>query len=495
YENGLLSFSVPDPLGAEEATQFALLEHPNPRRILLIGGGVGGRLEKILMYPSVQAVDYVELNPAVISLGKQFIPSGKPALLNPMVHIYTTDARLFLERTRTLYDVIILDMPPPYTAQLNRLYTVSFFRNVSGHLSKGGVFSFGLPGSENFIGADLARYLATFQRTLRAVFKNVLALPGNTIHFVASNGQNTLTSDPAVLIQRLQERKVKTLFISPFYLPFRLSEERRDALSKRLKDISAASFSVNKDFYPIAYYYDILLWSTYFYQGTRNVFRQLAALPHWIYFVIAAAIYIVLLLIRIVRKKRMFPMRIGISIFTIGFTEIAFEVLLILGFQIVYGYAYYLLSIIITVFMAGLALGSGLAQRIIKLTPNLYRSFIRIQLAMAALPIFYGLFLTVTHQAQHTPFADSLIYIAFAIFTLSAGFLGGFQFPVGNQLYMAEKDSVRTKNWGTLYGLDLAGSFLGALLIAVLFTPLLGMMNTLLFLAFINLFAWMTLKR
>lgn len=495
FESGLLSFSVPDPLGAEEATQFALLEHPNPERILLIGGGMGGRLAEILEHPSVQSIDYVELNPAVISLGEAFLPSEKPSYSNPLVHIFNQDARIFLAKTTRRYDVILSDMPPPYTAQLNRLYTIEFFREASWHLEKGGIFSFSLPGSENFIGDDLARYLTTFQNTLKAAFAHVLVLPGNTIHFIATNEPHLLTSDPNILIQRLQERHLKTLFISPYYLPYRLSSERKESLTKRLETAALPEkFRINRDFRPVAYFYDILLWSTYFYQGTRNLFRKLVYVPEWVYFVLPLLIYLSLAAILLISKQRKRKLRIGVSIVTIGFTEIALEILLILGFQIIYGYAYYLLSIIITLFMGGLAGGSWLSRQKAPQFKKPYRRFTWVQLGMAVLPLLYAFFLAGAHTVSHSEFTDSTIILFFGIFTVLAGFLAGFQFPLGNSLYLSEMSASSSGEWGTLYALDLSGSILGAILIAAILTPLLGLPTTLLFLSVLNGLAWVTLK-
>jgi len=46
YENGLAVVTVPDPEAAEEAVHYALLEHPAPSSLLLIGGGTNGSLAR-----------------------------------------------------------------------------------------------------------------------------------------------------------------------------------------------------------------------------------------------------------------------------------------------------------------------------------------------------------------------------------------------------------------------------------------------------------------
>ncbi|MDZ7262090.1 MAG: hypothetical protein ONB05_08305 [candidate division KSB1 bacterium] len=55
FENGLLMYTQPDIFYAEEAVHFALLEHPDPRRLLLIGGGIGGSLKQALLHPQLES--------------------------------------------------------------------------------------------------------------------------------------------------------------------------------------------------------------------------------------------------------------------------------------------------------------------------------------------------------------------------------------------------------------------------------------------------------
>ncbi len=112
FENGLLVFTHPDLQTAEESVHFAMLEHPAPRRILLIGGGVGGSLREILRHPSVSEVTYLELDPAIIRLAGEFLEPSEAALLtDPRVEVINGDGRLYLERERKKYDLIIVNLP------------------------------------------------------------------------------------------------------------------------------------------------------------------------------------------------------------------------------------------------------------------------------------------------------------------------------------------------------------------------------------------------
>ena len=58
YQNGVILANAPDQNAAEEAVDYALLESPAPRRVLLIGGGVNGSIAEALKHPTVERIDY-----------------------------------------------------------------------------------------------------------------------------------------------------------------------------------------------------------------------------------------------------------------------------------------------------------------------------------------------------------------------------------------------------------------------------------------------------
>jgi len=135
FENGWVIFNVPDPAAAEEAVHYALLEHPSPKSVLLIGGGVNGSVREALEHPTLQRLDYVEIDPAILDLARQYFPKEwAPIAADPRVRVYNSDGRLFLKTTKLRYDVIIVNLPDPQTAQLNRFYTLEFFQEAAQKL-------------------------------------------------------------------------------------------------------------------------------------------------------------------------------------------------------------------------------------------------------------------------------------------------------------------------------------------------------------------------
>ena len=198
YENGVVLFNVPDPAAAEEAVHYALLEHPSPRSLLLIGGGINGSIVQALRHPSLERVDYVELDPGHSGPGAGLLsgPVARPSDADPRVRVHVTDGRLFLKTTPSRFDVVIVNLPDPHNAQLNRFYTVEFFGEVSRRLAPTGVFSFQLRSSENYIGPELGAFLRSIHKSLRAVFPEVTAIPGETVHFFAARRAGILACAP-----------------------------------------------------------------------------------------------------------------------------------------------------------------------------------------------------------------------------------------------------------------------------------------------------------
>ena len=142
YQNGLILFSSSDIMSAEESVHLALLQHPEPKNILLIGGGISGGIKQALKHKSITNVDYVEIDPKVIELGKKYLPEDDlPGISEKNVSIFNTDGRLFIKRCKKKYDCIISNIPDPHNAQLNRFYTVEFFSEISRILNNGGIFS------------------------------------------------------------------------------------------------------------------------------------------------------------------------------------------------------------------------------------------------------------------------------------------------------------------------------------------------------------------
>ena len=95
FENSILLFSTNTTVEKEETVHYALSQLENPKKVLLLSGGVSGTLEEILKY-NVSRVDYVELDPLIIKLGVEFNTLPK----DERIRVITTDARFFVKKKR-----------------------------------------------------------------------------------------------------------------------------------------------------------------------------------------------------------------------------------------------------------------------------------------------------------------------------------------------------------------------------------------------------------
>lgn len=479
FENGVPLFSRPDPLTIESIVHYALLEHPNPQKILLVGGTLSGAIEQAFLHPSVHTVHAVELDPEAVRFVRKYVEPLD--WHSSQVQIHFGDARKFIRETRETFDVILLNMPTPYTAQLNRFYTFEFYQDVRKRLNPQGVFFFQVPSSENAIGKELSEFLSTLYTTLQQVFDEVVLLPGDQCRFIASTGIGQLTSEPVILIKRIRERQLQTQYVQDYYIEFDLSKERQAYLHSRI--FLLPSERINRDFKPMAYLYDALLWTTYHASFIKNFFVFLFKKT----FVEFALFFIGLMGLYYGLSKAMqspYP-EIQLSVITVGFTEISIELIWILLYQIAFGTAYKALALLVAGYMAGLALGSQFALHWTSKNSKVLSRLIWVQCALGVYLVVTIGFLQIFHSHQ-------MNRILFPIGISLGGFLGGVQFILANGFFLQKIPSV-AKATGTLYGLDLIGAMFGTLFTTVAILPVLGIPQTLSLLGILNFVAFLLL--
>ncbi|MGO9404156.1 MAG: hypothetical protein ACLPVW_11880 [Terriglobales bacterium] len=484
YDNGVILANAPDENAAEEAVHYALLEHPAPKRLLLIGGGVNGSITQALKHPTVKRIDYVELDPALIDMARRFFPvQSAPLVSDPRVHVHYADGRYFLRnylKTKDdTFDVIILNVPDPQTAQLNRFYTGEFFRSARDHLSPGGLLALQLRSSEDYISPDLAEFLRCIHHTLQGVFPHVVAIPGETIHFFAATRPDVLTDNPQTLITRLQERNLKTQYVREYFIPFRMMPDRMEQIREQLQPLP--STPVNRDFEPIAYYFDVVLWSTQFKLGYSRWFQAAA---HIAFTRVIDAVLVItwfggVLLVLVPNREKRARSAAAYCMAATGFTLMALQIFLLLAFQSIYGYVYQQLAILIAMCMAGIALGSWLGIRRMSSSdrpPDRTMATTQFLLALAAPALIF----VVSLLSRISGMAATWLAAQFVFPALAAlcGMLGGYQFPVATEIYLHSDARSGGSRLGTLYAIDLLGGCAGALLVSTYFIPVFGFWRT-----------------
>lgn len=142
YLNGGLQFSSVDEYRYHEALvhpAFAIV--PEPRRVLVLGGGDGLAMREILIHPEVEHVTLVDIDPAVVELARTFQPLvelNRRSFEDPRVKVVHDDAMKWLAERPGLFDVIVVDFPDPSTFPVGKLYTTAFYDRLQECLAADG---------------------------------------------------------------------------------------------------------------------------------------------------------------------------------------------------------------------------------------------------------------------------------------------------------------------------------------------------------------------
>lgn len=124
----------------EMITHVPLTLHPNPKRVLVIGGGDGGSVREVLRHPSVERVDLVEIDGEVVRVAKEYFPQIAAALLAEpeRLHVKIGDGIAHVKATRDEYDVIIVDCSDPIGPG-EGLFTREFYQAAATALKANGI--------------------------------------------------------------------------------------------------------------------------------------------------------------------------------------------------------------------------------------------------------------------------------------------------------------------------------------------------------------------
>jgi len=253
FENDYPVFTEKDTEGASFAN-LAALQHPDPRRILLIGGGWDGSVRELLLHKP-QRIDVMlpAEDPFI-----RFRLSGdiRKSLADPLVHLSRADPQKFLKYRGLAWDIIIVDIAGTTSCRMNRLYTREFFSSLAGRLYHGGIVVIRLPSIDTMKPTKDFIKTSSIFRALASVFPEQLILTGKTSLLASSFAPLPHSSE--TLTERLRERDIKSRAISSLYIQ-KLFENKNSAdLKNQLQDMG---FPENSNIRPACYPYAVQSWA------------------------------------------------------------------------------------------------------------------------------------------------------------------------------------------------------------------------------------------
>ncbi len=443
YENGVPLFSSDNTMANEENVNYAMCQHINPKNVLLISGGISGTLKEILKYP-VKSVDYLEINPELIEIGENFTGN---VVQDDRIKIISTDARLFLKTSQSKYDVVLINLPDPYNAEINRYYTVEFFEELKKRLNKYAVVSTSLSPTDHYISSKEAKIQSSVYSTLKLIFQNVIIVPGGRNYFIASDGNLSLD-----ITQLIDSKNITNEYVNHYYL----DDDKIKSESQLIEDAISNHIEINYDFKPTAYLFQLQKWLSHFNENY-----------------LLLGLFMVLPLFILLLRFNIF----STGLFVTGFSSISLEVIIIIAFQVLYGYVFQMLGIIITFFMVGLAIGSFY---IIK---KIHHNFSSYSLNQYFIGIFAIMLPLCISALRYFGLNFLFINIIFIILIFIIGLLTGVQFALTAKIRKSRISVTASDS----YSSELLGSALGALVVTAFLIPYFGVTKVSLMIGIVNI--------
>ncbi|MFH0855164.1 MAG: hypothetical protein V1869_01400 [Candidatus Omnitrophota bacterium] len=464
FYNGfpLITAPFPDKQFVEDFGNLPLLFQPALDRVLIAGSGIGGIIKEALKYP-VKKIDYVEIDPLIIEMLKEYPSSlSQEELGDKRVNVINTDPRIFLRENSDLYDVVLIGLSNQADLSCNRFFTEEFFALAKSRLSPGGLLALWTGGSLTYLSQESKDLNSCILNSLQSVYKFVRVIPGDYNIFMASDSASIMSVNSKLLSKRIARDNIATSLLIPDYLEYRLSKSRMDWFGAQMR---SATKEINRDLRPVAVYEALKIANKKFSPGCSKLFAYLNYLGIKVFFFLILLMTIAISNISRRTGSRKLP--VAYAIFTTGFFGMSANLLLIFAYQVFYGYLYQKISILTAFFMAGIAAGSFLLVSGAIKTKNSRVLLIVFEALLTVFSLVLGFTVSGFNIFSGCP-ALALYGLLFIL-----GLFMGAEFPLAGKLYMEDKSGLGSVS-GVLYASDLIGGWLSGILTGIFFLPLLG---------------------
>lgn len=447
YADGRLAFALPDPWRVAPRAHLAMLLHPDPRRVLLVGAVADGTLAAMLAHRP-ERVDVVDEDRAATAFLRDALgPELDRVLAAPRVHLLHADP-LRVVGGGGRWDLIVLLDPDPATLREARTRSVEFFTAAAGALAPAGVLLVRVGVGDTYLGGIGGRLLAVVNASVAAAFPNVAALPGEEILLVAARESGAVELDPAELARRWAAQGLSDPYFPPELLPVLLDPGRAASLARFLANAhEQPSTAAHPRAVPLA---AALLEG----RGSPPLVRAVAAIEGIAPAALGGALLVtVAALVGRAWSRRRFGVEVAA---VVGFCSMGWWLLLLAAWQGTVGAVYSEVGALSACFMAGTAGGAGLGRRRWRST----RALAFVLLGGAGLSVALA-----TGAPAHAP------RVLVPLLLLLAGGLTGAVFPA--VAARAGRGAPRG-GAGVSFAADEAGAAVSAAVVGIVALPALG---------------------
>ncbi|EDV49744.1 spermidine synthase isoform X1 [Drosophila erecta] len=137
--DGIIQCTARDEFSYQEMISFLpLCAHPNPKKVLIVGGGDGGVAREVVKHPLVEEVHQVEIDDRVVELSKQYLPAMACGFSNEKLKLTIGDGFDYMKKHKNEFDVIITDSSDPIGPAVS-LFQESYYELMKHALKDDGI--------------------------------------------------------------------------------------------------------------------------------------------------------------------------------------------------------------------------------------------------------------------------------------------------------------------------------------------------------------------
>ena len=196
--DGVIQVTERDEFAYQEMmAHIPLFAHPNPEKVLVIGGGDGGILREIAKHPGVKEIFICELDADVIKYSKKYLPGLAVGYDDPRVTVKIMDGAKFMDENQASFDVIITDSSDPI-GPASVLFETPFYNAMHKSLRDGGIVC--TQGENVWLHLDIIKPLMdsikTTYTTVEYAYTTIPTYPSGQIGFIIAGKNRGSTTKP-----------------------------------------------------------------------------------------------------------------------------------------------------------------------------------------------------------------------------------------------------------------------------------------------------------
>lgn len=216
--DGVIQCTQKDEFAYQEMlTHLPLNCHPNPKNVLIIGGGDGGVAREVAKHPCVETITQCEIDEEVINVSKKYLPYMACGFDSPKMHLHVGDGFAFMQAHQDQFDVIISDTSDP-VGPAERLFSEEYYKLMHSALRQDGVLA--VQGESMWLHLPLIRGLLDFTGALYAKSSYATGyIPsypcGQIGYLLASKNPDTVFQQPCRELTEVEMEEMKLHYYTP----------------------------------------------------------------------------------------------------------------------------------------------------------------------------------------------------------------------------------------------------------------------------------------